>query len=74
MHQNSIKHFSNNGYVWCHPERVSGSTRRDSSSTADTDSHQDDTVDDDVLCIYRDVIYVLISAMNSTENKIYIEA
>ena len=74
MQQLSIKHFSNNSHVWCHPERVSGSTRRDSSSTADPDSHQDDTVDDDDLCILRDGIYGLISAMNSTENKIYIEA
>jgi len=34
-------------HAWCHPELVSGSNRRGSSSTADPDLHQDDTVDDD---------------------------
>jgi len=34
-------------HAWCHPELVSGSAMRGSSSTADPDIHQDDTVDDD---------------------------
>jgi len=51
-------------HAWCHPELVSGSGRRGSSSTADSDLHQDDTVDDD-QCLpnqlaFPQIIYVLL--------------